>query len=149
MEIFKKVSILLDNLINLKVSKVIAGGGNGSTIVLFVNDCYSIFIFCCWRYVSSDNKIVTWNDSPDALVGEIPVYLKQILNIGIKKIALVNNFDLCIEFYNGASLMIFSELTVSSGIEENWCLADIKSNECFNMTNEFCLTLSKYDDSIG
>lgn len=148
MEIFNKLNKTISKIINLKVSKVIAGGSNGSTVIIDVDKGYSIFIFCSWRYISKDNIVVTWNDSSDALKGKIPLYLKSLLNLSIKKITIINQFDLHIKFSNDAVLIIFSDLNKSSSsIDENWCFADIKNNECYNLTNEFKLTISKFDES--
>lgn len=147
MEIIKKLKENLIRIENKKVSKVIAGGANGSIIIIDFEDTYSLFVFCAWRFISKD-VIVTWNDSPDALKGEIPIYLKSLVNKKLKKIILINDYDLKLEFDNGVVFSVFSDLnSTSSDIEENWCVIDIVENKSYNLTNEFEYSLTKFDES--
>lgn len=148
MEIFNHLNLTFETLHRSVVSKVIAGGGNGSIAIIDINNRYSIYILCDWRLITNDNTVVTSYDDSNVKYGKIPIYLKKIQNESILKIHIINRYDINIEFINGTILTIFSNNNKSSNtMDENWSFIDIENNISYNLTNEFTYTSSKYDET--
>lgn len=149
MVIFNKLNLILETLQGSKVSKVIAGGGNGSIIIIDIDNKYSLYILCDWRLITNDDVIVTSYDDSDVKHGKIPIYLKKLHKEVVKKISIINRYDINIEFQNETILTIFSNNNKSSNtIDENWSFVDIENNISYNLTNEFVYSSTKYDESI-
>ena len=148
MAITEDLDVLLNKLEGKIITEIIAGGSNGSIVILEIDHRYSLFLYCSWR-LTRNKHIVTWNDNSDANVGDIPTNFNQLLNLKIKKIYRINCFDLVILFTNGNCINVFSDLSRSSSpTEENWFLADKVNNICYILTNEFTLITEKFDESI-
>lgn len=139
--------ILKGHLRGKKVTKVIAGGSNGSIIILRIGDDYSLFVYCAWR-LEDGNKIITgWQEDYDAENGRLTIGIKELKNNIIAKIDVSRFFDLKIHFKGGEILNVFCDLTpnVKSGdYDENWVLGDLKENKSYILKNRFNIEVGTY-----
>ncbi|HEX8575600.1 MAG TPA: hypothetical protein VF677_04830 [Flavobacterium sp.] len=138
---------IINILNNAKVDKIIAGGSNGSIILIdLVKECnkYVIYIYCAWR-VSFNNKVLTgWNDKESIFVNKLKELQEDII------IEVTSNVlgDFNLLFKSGKKLDVFCDITSNieeSSMEENWSLCDILNNNCYNFTNHFILLQEPYD----
>lgn len=140
---------LLSNLTGKVVTKCIAGGSNGSIIVLDIgSDEFTLFIYCSWR-ISKESKILaTWNDNNDPDSGNLTLEAKKLEGELIKEIKQTNFYDLEILFMSHKVLQIFADV-FNKGYEdenasENWSLGDKKNDINYSVTSNFEVHTSKY-----
>ena len=140
--------IIINAFIGKKVTKVTAGGGNGSVVILrFGENLFSLFIYCIWR-LEENNKIVTgWNESCDAETGNLTKQIKLLLNDEIKKTEVSNLMDIKIYFVSGKVLNIFCDITPMyepKEYDENWVISDIANDISYRFKSSFEIEICKY-----
>lgn len=136
-----------DNIKGAKIEKIIAGGSNGSIILMDLikdNKKYVLYVYCTWR-LSFDNKITTgWNDKDTFFVVELNKLVNDIID-GITSNSLG---DFALIFKSGIKLDVFCDITSNindSAMDENWSLCDISKNQCYNFTNQFSFLVEPYE----
>jgi hypothetical protein len=140
----KKVLSLLNSQ---KVSKVIAGGSNGSIIILDIDNRYSLCVYCVWRLEHGDKVLTGWNESNDSKSGNLTLGIKKLEGDTIKRIYVNQFYDLQISFYSGKVLNIFCDITPKyepEECDENWSLADIIKNEVYTITKSYLIATELY-----
>lgn len=135
----------------LEIIKVIAGGGNGSIVVLDIesdNNKYTLFIYCCWRMTLNDKVIIGWNDDIISEDSSSLKILRSIKNSTIIDIEENDYGDFNLHLSNDKKLQIFCDITSNGNkddINENWSLCDIKNNKCYNFNNRYDIVLGSYE----
>jgi hypothetical protein len=147
METIKKLDEILNRMKGQTITEVIAGGSNGSIVILEVDKEISVFIYCAWR-LYTNNTVVTWNDY--LVEGTGLSYVRGLLNSRISNVERLNEFDLKVTFGNKRTLTVFSDLSISSTtIEDNWFVADKPNNNCYILNSKFEFVMSKYNEATS
>tara|TARA_B110000093_G_scaffold153868_1_gene169840 strand:- start:76 stop:513 length:438 start_codon:yes stop_codon:yes gene_type:complete len=133
----------IKKLENKRVDKIIAGGSNGSIILLDLVDSLEknvLYVYSAWR-LSLNNKILTGsNDDSESNESVFVVELKKLENDIVKKTFTNVLGDFALEFSSGKKLDVFSDITSNGGsddVRENWVVCNISKNICYNFTNRF------------
>ena len=133
----------IKTLQNKRVNKIIAGGSNGSIILidLIENlDKHILYVYCTWR-LSLNNKILTGsNDNSDSDNTVFVIELKKLENELIEKVSISSLGDFTLVFNSGKKLDVFCDITSNGGndeIRENWVICNVSKNICHNFTNRF------------
>lgn len=143
-----KVSIL-QSLLGKQINKVIAGGSNGSIIILDIgNDEFSLFIYCSWR-ISKENEVLSSStENNDSKTGNLTIEAKKIQGEEIVSIITTDLFDLQLVFKSGKVLSVFADITTngydSDAMDENWSLADKRNNIAYTISNTFKVITTSY-----
>jgi hypothetical protein len=139
---------LLQDLRSKEVTEVVAGGGNGSVIILKIGQNeFSIFVKCAWRLQNERSVLTGWNEPNNAENGNLTLYIKNLLGDVISGTELSKFFDLKLRFISGKTLDIFCDVTPNYEPEfydENWLLCDIKANVCYTVSKDFLIVESNY-----
>jgi hypothetical protein len=134
---------LVEQLVDRAITEVIAGGSNGSIVLLEVDFKFLLSIYCAWR-LEGEGKILTgWNDSNDPVSGQLTIEIKKLAGDKIEHVSISEFNDLTISFSSGKVLNVFCDITshiYSEALDENWCLCDMESN--------FCLIVNKDQEII-
>ena len=145
MEIIKKVKEAFEKIEGSSIQNVIAGGANGSFVILDIGfDDYSLFIYSSWRISLNKRVIATSNDNNDALVGKLTQQIWALMGDKIVKIELGELVDLKIQLESGKLIDVFSDLQTEDTEEENWCLALKKEDVCYCGINNSQFVVTKY-----
>lgn len=142
----KELENTLDSLLGLPVFKIVAGGSNGSIIILYFGERKSqksLSIYCSWR-LSKDNEVLTGSNESSRT--RIPKSLKKLKNLHLAKFVVSSLYDLTLEFTDGICLNIFCDITAyypQKNYNENWYLADDSQNIVFTITNKFEIVKDK------
>lgn len=143
-----------DQLEGALVVKIIAGGGNGSILLMEIQKGhieYIIYIYCVWRLFVFDSKrtIIGWNDDLTDLDSNSIKQLKSIENSFISNVKINEHGDFVLSFDNESKLSVFCDIT-SDGekaeLEDNWTLCDTVQNVCYNFNNRFNIVTTKYTE---
>lgn len=133
----------IKKLQNNKVDKIVAGGSNGSIILIDLIehlDKNILYIYCAWR-LSLNNKILTGsNDNSNSNDTIFVAEIKKLENDIVKKVYTHSLGDFTLEFNSGKKLDVFSDITSNGGtdeVRENWVICDVSNNICHNFTNRF------------
>lgn len=133
-----------------KVDKIIAGGSNGSIILIdFIenSDKNVLYVYSAWR-LSHNNKILTGsNDNPESDDTVFVVELEKLENDIVKSVYTHPLGDFTLEFDSGKKLDVFCDITSNGGndeVRENWVLCEVSKNVCYNFTNRFSFYKESY-----
>ena len=138
---------IINDLKEGKINKVIAGGGNGSIVLIDIikgDDKFVLYLYCTWRMSFYDNVLTGWNDSDTVIVTE----LKKLQNDIIEEVISNLLGDFTLIFKSGIKLDVFCDITSNienTSIEENWSLCDVSKNKCYNFTNKFSFFSEHYE----
>jgi hypothetical protein len=143
--------IFMKLLVGTEITKVIAGGSNGSIILLDLKDdsdnMFVLFIYCAWRITHAKQVIGT--STSDINNEKILSRIKSITNEHITDID-VNKFnDFSLHFSNDYRLDVFCD-NAKKDIEypvDNWTLCNIKENTCCTFNSEFKFTYESYNNN--
>lgn len=130
----------LDCLVGLAVSDVIAGGANGSIIVLEFGGNYVLTVYCSWRLERGLQVLSGCNESPDSQTGHLTREAKSLHNDIVHEVSLSDHYDLRIEFTSGKMLRLFCDVTPHNepaDYDENWSFCDQAQDYCCVVTNMF------------
>ncbi len=140
---------VLSKISGKRVVKVIAGGSNGSIIVLKIGEEeFSIFIKCVWRMEHKGKVIAGWNESNDAINGNLTIQAKALTGETIDKIEISELYDLRIHFSGGKMFNVFCDVTPNYEPElydENWVISDITENISYVASKDFELLTRPYE----
>jgi hypothetical protein len=143
-----KVEDVLTKLIGKTVTEVIAGGSNGSIVVLhFGSSEFCLFVKCVWRLEQVNTIITGWNESNDAVNGNMTKRIKELAGDAIKNVEVNNFYDLKLRFVSDKTLNIFCDVTTHyepEDYDENWVICDIQSNVCYAVNKDFAIVTSVY-----
>lgn len=143
-----KVEDILTKLTGKKVTEVIAGGSNGSIVVLnFGESEFCLFVKCVWRLEQVNTIITGWNESNDAVNGNMTKKIKELTDDVIRNTELNNFYDLKLHFISGKTLNVFSDVTPyyePDDYDENWVICDIQSNVCYAVSKDFTIATSVF-----
>lgn len=133
----------LTEIKNASITKVIAGGSNGSIVLIDfkTKDAnYVLYIYCAWR-LSNKGKVLTGsNDNSET---SDSVYVHELTNLDgdiINKISSNDLGDFSLFFKSGRELAVFCDITSNGFVDEkrdNWTLCNVSENMCFSLTNYF------------
>ena len=144
----KVKKIILNNFTGKKITKIIAGGSNGSIVIVRIGDNeFSLFIYCIWRLKEKDKIITGWNESCDSESGNLSKQIKLLLDKEIKNIDLSDFMDMKIHFVGGKVFNIFCDITPKyepDDYDENWVKSDIENNKSYRLKNNFKIKVSSY-----
>jgi hypothetical protein len=145
MEMINEIKIELEKSVGKLVTSVIAGGSNGSIIILdFGVNEFSLFVYSSWRISHQGQILATSQDNNAPLTGVITVQAKELTDDKIKKIELGPFVDLKITFESSKMLDIFSDLAKDDITNQNWSYANKKENVCYNANNNVLFEKVKY-----
>ncbi|MCQ6557497.1 hypothetical protein [Paenibacillus mendelii] len=124
---------IVQNLIGSTVNEVIAGGSNGSMVVIEADHNYVLFLYCCWRLNDSDSILCGWNDQESYLIR-----IKELEGDRIQSMNMDGFYDFVMRFASGRELRVMCDLTpgCENGQEENWSICDKKTNVCYVVNNQ-------------
>jgi hypothetical protein len=135
-------------IIGKEVTKTIAGGSNGSTIILEIgHNEYCLFIYCVWRLELDYKALTGWNESSNPDNGNLTKQIRSLASDRIKDIQMSDFFDLRVKFESGKVLTIFCDVTPKyepDDYDENWSICDIKSDQCYIISRDFEVESSKF-----
>jgi len=143
----------IKNLSNLKVDKIIAGGSNGSIVLMDISNestKYVIYIYCSWRLSLENEVITTWNDESISSDSIFVVQMKKLEGDTIESVHMHILGDLELTFESGKRLNIFSDISsnsVESDNVENWSLCNVITNKCYSLNNYFKIVEEIYDSN--
>lgn len=132
----------LDRLVGLAVSDVIAGGANGSIILLEFGGNYVLTVYCSWRLELGLDVLSGCNESPDSQTGHLTREAKNLRHDMVSKVSLSEHYDLQIDFASGKTLRLFCDVTPHNepvDYDENWSFCDQAQDHCSVVTNMFCV----------
>lgn len=133
---------------NRKVTKVISGGANASTLILHFNtDEFCLFTYCVWRLMSKNEVLTGWNDPSATKKGNLVVQSNTLLNDIVKEVRVSKFFDLQIDFKSGKTLSIFCDVTPLFQVKDydvNWSLCDINHNATYHISRNFKVIKEKF-----
>jgi hypothetical protein len=136
-----KIEEVLQQLKNKKVTKVISGGANASTLILHFNvDEFCLFTYCVWRLESKKVVLTGWNDPSGTRKSNLVVQLNTLLNDIVKNVSVGKFYDLQMEFKSGRSLQVFCDVTPMFQVKDydvNWSLCDINNNTTYHIDRNF------------
>ena len=141
------INDILNRIQNKQISEVIAGGSNGSIILLLIGDQeFSLSVYCTWRLEHKDEVITGWNETNDPVSGDLTRNIIKLTGTKIIKIELKKFYDLILQFDNKFTLRIFCDLTPNLYKEstENWTIADKIGDKVYVITNKFVIEEHKY-----
>jgi len=148
MKVDPKISRLIKGIEGKEITKVIAGGSNGSIVVLRIGEEeFSLFIKCIWRLEDESNILTGWNESNDAEHGNLTLQMKKLSGDFIKSTELSGFYDLKLHFLSGKTLNIFCDVTPHyepEDYDENWLLCDIKGNRSYVVKKDFLIADRPY-----
>ncbi|MCR9262576.1 MAG: hypothetical protein NXH86_00375 [Flavobacteriaceae bacterium] len=133
----------LINIKNAEVTKVIAGGGNGSILLIDFEtriEKYVIYIYCTWRLTLKINALSSSVDNLENPSSLSVVELKKLVGDTIIEISANELGDFSIFLKSGKRLDVFCDITSTDDSEENrenWTLCNINKNECYSYTHRF------------
>ncbi|KAF2515834.1 hypothetical protein E0W68_12855 [Flavobacterium salilacus subsp. salilacus] len=136
-------------LLGTEVTKVTAGGSNGSIILLdFKNDSneeFVLFLYCTWRITHANNVIGTAaSDINDDTI------LSEIKNLKDKYVidVTVNKFnDISLYLSDDYQLDVFCDNVSNPDMDyplDNWKMCDINENKSYVFNSEFKFTTNPY-----
>ncbi len=133
---------------NKKLTKVISGGANASTLILHFNvDEFCLFTYCVWRLTSKNEVLTGWNDPSATKKGNLVVQTNTLLNDIVKDIIVSKFYDLQIEFKSGKILSIFCDVTPMFQVKDydvNWSLTDINHNTTYHISRNFKVVKERF-----
>lgn len=143
-----KISETIQLLKNQKITKVISGGANASSLILHFNvDEYCLFTYCVWRLENKKEVLTGWNDPSGTKKGNLVVQTKELLNDIVKDITIGKFFDLQIEFKSGKTLSVFCDVTPKFQVKDydmNWSLCDISNNVTYHIDRNFKVVKERF-----
>lgn len=132
-----------------QVVRVIAGGSNGSIIVLKIgNQEFSISIKCVWRLEHKGRVIAGWNESNDAIKGNLTIQAKALTGEMIERIEISNLYDMKVYFLGDKILNVFCDVTPNyepHSYDENWVISDIIENISYVASKNFEILTRPYE----
>ncbi len=138
-------------LVGTEITKVIAGGSNGSIIVLDLKnnsgDMFVLFIYCAWR-ISHANQVVGTSAS-DINNEKILSGIKCITNEHITDIDINKFNDFSLHISNDYQLDVFCDNT-KKDVEyplDNWTLCNVRENTCSTFNSEFKFIYESYNNN--
>jgi len=134
-------------LFGKRIEKVIAGGSNGSIIILQTENELSLSIKCVWRLEDKNMVIAGWNESNDSLTGNLTKQVKALMNEVIKDVEINDFFDIKIHFLNGKTINVFCDVTPNyepDYYDENWIICDKQLNQCYSVNKNFEIVITTY-----
>lgn len=145
----KQLATVLSKMVGLELQEVIAGGSNGSVVVLrFGRSQFTMFVYSVWRLEYKGKIISGWNESNDAINGTLTKAVKSIQLQTLKSYSISEFYDLRLSFSNEMILNIFCDITPNyepSHYDKNWMCCDIKANICYIVNKDFKVELTEYD----
>jgi hypothetical protein len=138
---------ILKAFVGQRIREVIAGGSNGSTIILDTgNEGFSIFIYCSWR-LSQRNRIIATSNDDSSPSGHLTVGIMRLKENVIDSVKSNELYDINILFDHGFQLDVFANINADSsvsGYDENWCIADKANNICYTLDQNLEIRTSPY-----
>lgn len=134
------------------ITKVIAGGSNGSIVLFDLKKGekeFVMYIYCTWRLSNNDKVLTSANAKNIDSKSNFVKVLKLLEGSDILEINNENNRDFSIITNSEYRLDAFSDIIMDlNGCEEreNWTLCNISDNICFNFTNNFEIKIEPYED---
>ncbi|MEY5041704.1 MAG: hypothetical protein RLZZ414_1252 [Bacteroidota bacterium] len=145
-----KLRNIISSFIGCKINKLIAGGENGSIIIIETNHSDEAYfeIGCSWRLRKNNLCLCTSIDTPSKIKQQINI----VYNLKISNIILRACNDLVIHFENDISIDVFCDQTndaaivsVYDYIAENWSIIFPKQNKCYTIDGEMEIIESSYE----
>lgn len=130
---------IVEQLIGRKITKVTAGGSNGSIIILEIDSRFVLFVYCAWRLELGERILTGWNDCNDPISGVLTQEIKKLNDNSIRDVSLSAFFDLKINFSDNKTLNVFVDITSHMSQEasdENWSVCDTKNDRCLTVNKD-------------
>ncbi|UVI32920.1 hypothetical protein [Paenibacillus spongiae] len=132
---------IVRSMIGAAVNEVIAGGSNGSMVVIELDHNYVLFLYCCWRMNDADSVLCGWNDQESCLVR-----IKELEGDTVLTVDVGAFYDIVIKFASGRELRVMCDITpgCEDGQEENWSICNKQANICYVVDKQFQLIETKF-----